>query len=77
MSNAIIACRLCARRYDKGAPADPTQDDSTFVCAECAVNLGGYPQNGWINPAVLRPDARMAPAKPSLRERVRKIFKRG
>ena len=58
MPNAIITCRICAKRYDKGAPVDPTQDDSTFVCAPCAVTLGGYPQNGYINPAVLRADTK-------------------
>lgn len=56
MANAIITCRLCARRFDKGVPADPTQDDSSFVCAPCAHEHKGYPQNGWINPLVLRPD---------------------
>ncbi len=62
MPNAIITCRLCARRYDKGCEADPTQNDDTFVCAECGVTAGGYPQNGYINPAVLRADTQMTPA---------------
>lgn len=71
MPNAIISCRLCAKRFDKGAPPDPTQDDSTFVCEPCAQEQGGYPQNGWINPLVLRldlsirPDVESAPATPA------------
>lgn len=57
--NAVITCRLCAKRYDKGAPADPTQDDSTFVCGPCSIQ--GYPQDGWINPLARRPDALLHP----------------
>lgn len=43
--NATATCRLCLRSFDKGVPADPTQDDSTFVCAACATIEGGYPQD--------------------------------
>lgn len=48
--NAIVQCRLCRRNYDKGAPAQEGQDDSTFVCELCAIADGGYPQNGYRAP---------------------------
>lgn len=63
MPNAVLTCRLCAHRFDKGVPADKTQDDSTFVCEPCSVKHSGYPQNGWINPLVLRFDQSLGPPK--------------
>ena len=55
MANAIVTCRLCAKSFDKGVPAQEGQNDETFVCEPCAEERGGYPQNGWRNPLVLGP----------------------
>ena len=33
--NAILTCSRCGAKVDKGAPAQPGQDDSQFVCGPC------------------------------------------
>ena len=68
MPNAVVVCRLCGTKVDKGVPADPTQDDASFVCAGCG--SGGYPQNGWVSPAAVKARAEGTTARPSLLKRV-------
>ena len=62
---SVIHCRICAQAFEKGAPAQPGQDDSSFVCSECGAK--GYPQNGWVNPRI---HATKFDPKPSLLKRL-------
>jgi hypothetical protein len=33
--NAVLKCKKCTKLYDKGAPPQPGQDDSQYVCESC------------------------------------------
>lgn len=35
MPNAVITCSRCKAKVDKGAPAQPGQNDAGFVCEDC------------------------------------------
>ncbi len=37
--NAILICTKCQKKFDKGCPAQPGQDDSTFVCEDCSNDM--------------------------------------
>lgn len=53
---STIECRLCRRTFEKGADAQPGQDDSTFVCDDCGKDPGGYPLDGRRNPKPQTPE---------------------
>ncbi len=34
--NAILICKICKSEVDKGVPVQIGQDDSLYVCEDCA-----------------------------------------